>query len=61
MEFEIGALAARDARELDESYYYIGNWLWSLWSFGGKSPNNSVYLAPIGWDITRKTVLTTKP
>ena len=23
--------------ELDESYYYIGNWLWSLWSFGARA------------------------
>ena len=30
-------------------------------TFCGATPNNSVYLAPIGWDITRKTVLTTKP
>ena len=32
----------------------------SLQEFVGQEPNNSVYLAPIGWDITRKTVLTTK-
>ena len=32
----------------------------SLQEFVGQEPITTVYLAPIGWDITRKTVLTTK-
>ena len=55
----------QDGRILLPGRNYIGS---NRWSFGlefvefvGQEPNNSVYLAPIGWDITRKTVLTTKP
>ena len=54
----------QDGRILLPGRNYIGS---NRWSFGlefvefvGQEPNTSVYLAPIGWDITRKTVLTTK-
>jgi len=35
-----------DPGELDESYYYIGNWLVEFVEFVGQEPNNSVYLTP---------------
>jgi len=39
---------------VDKSVDSVDNWEFGEFgSLVGQEPNNSVYLAPIGWDITR--------